>query len=245
MTTKADNDWLLVVKTPHMTGQRVKDMQWQMSGHNRFNHRTYFGAVDGDFGKASGEAAREMKFYLGYPTNDCVPTAGPVLRAYLLPKTAPGAMLLPSAYQKRKKERAENLSHYPLGRVGTLIGFPGQGTHSWTNPPNNWESDNACDIAIPVGTPVLACFTGEIGTAFGPLDSSNPRFAGLRLHLVGEKDEAYYAHLSKFRSGLAPGDTVEAGDLLGYSGSANGVAHLHWALKVGYPPTFLRNTSAV
>lgn len=124
--------------------------------------------------------------------------------------------------------------HYPLAKRGHLIGTPGQGTHSWSAPPNNWESDNALDIAIPNGTNVLAVADGVIGPQFGPLDSSNPRFAGLRLHLVTHDNEWYYAHLEKFAHNIHPGTHVKTGQTLGYSGSANGVAHLHLGQLKGY-----------
>lgn len=234
------SDWVLEVTNPLTTGQRVKDMQWLLSGHNRFGKQTYHGKIDGIFGNDTAEAARDMKFFLGYATIDVTKTAGTTLRAYLLPKESPDFHTLPAAYLVRKKERARNLISYPLAVVGTLIGMPYQGTHTL----GNWESDRACDISVPKSTLVLACFDGKIGSQFGPLDSNNPRLAGLRLHVVGEKDEAYYAHLSQFAS-FRPGDSVKAGNLIGYSGVANGVAHLHWALKLGWPPTFLSESAAL
>lgn len=240
MTTE---EWVIKVENPPVTGQRVKDLQWQLSGHNRFNYTTYRGNIDGIFGPDSGEASKKMKFYLGYPDDAVAATAGSTLRAYLLPKEADDAKILPAAYQTRKKERAAKVVSYPAARVGSLIGFPYQGTHTL----GNWESDRACDISLPVGTPMLACFSGVIGPQFGPLHSTNPRLLGLRLHIVRTdgREESYYAHLSKFAPGLSPGDQVKAGDVIGYSGVANGVAHLHWALEVGWPPTFLRDTSSV
>lgn len=112
------------------------------------------------------------------------------------------------------------------GAAYKVIGAPGQGTHSFSAGPNNWESDNAVDLRMPVGTPLYAAFDGTIGNQFGSLGSGG-RFAGLRLHLVGKGDELYYAHLSKFAPGIKPGTRVRAGQLIGYSGSANGVPHLH------------------
>ncbi len=120
---------------------------------------------------------------------------------------------------------------YPLGRRGTLVGRPGQGTHSYVTPPNNWQSDRAIDIRVPVGTRVCAVFAGRIGPRIGPLDSSNPRLAGLRLTLVGATDEIYYAHLSKLR--VQANQTVKKDQLLGYSGTANGVSHLHLGVRYG------------
>jgi len=41
--------------------------------------------------------------------------------------------------------------------------------------------------------------------------------------------------LEKFAPGIAPGARVRRGQIIGYSGSANGVAHLHEALRRGNP----------
>jgi len=130
----------------------------------------------------------------------------------------------------------------PAGRPvrgGKVIGTPYQGTHAKafnvSGGSDNWESENANDIRVPVGTPIYAVANGTIGSSFGSLGSGG-RFAGLRLHLQGAKNEWYYAHLSKFAPGLKPGVRVRAGQLLGYSGEANGVPHLHIASAQGRPP---------
>jgi murein DD-endopeptidase MepM/ murein hydrolase activator NlpD len=117
--------------------------------------------------------------------------------------------------------------------AGQIIGRPYQGTHRR----GNWESDNAVDVRLPLGTPVYAVASGTIGPQFGPLPGAagDPRLAGLRLHLVGAGTEFYYAHLSRFAPGIAPGVHVEAGQLLGYSGQAAGVPHLHFAVRDGSP----------
>jgi murein DD-endopeptidase MepM/ murein hydrolase activator NlpD len=113
---------------------------------------------------------------------------------------------------------------------GKIIGTPGQGTHTL----GNWESDNAVDVSMPEGTPLYAVANGVIGPQFGSLGEGG-RFAGLRLHLKSKGNEWYYAHLSKFAPGLKPGTRVKKGQLLGYSGSANGVAHLHLGQRAGDP----------
>lgn len=120
---------------------------------------------------------------------------------------------------------------YPLGKKGSIIGTPYSGTHTL----GNWESDNAVDIGVPVGTPVYAINSGTIGSQFGALNSNNPRMAGLRLHLQTPGNEYYYAHLSRFAPGIRPGISVTKGQLLGYSGSANGTPHLHLGEKSGNP----------
>lgn len=113
---------------------------------------------------------------------------------------------------------------------GKIIGTPYVGTHTLYG---NWESDNAFDFALPVGTPIYALAAGKIGPQIGPLAGAgaDPRLLGLRLHLVTPGNEFYYAHLSRLV--VKAGQTVKQGQLLGYSGSANGVAHLHLAAKNG------------
>lgn len=120
---------------------------------------------------------------------------------------------------------------------GKVIGTPYAGTHTL----GNWESDRALDVAVPIGTPIYAPFAGTIGSQFGSLGASaGSRFAGLRLHVVGPQNEWYGAHLSRFAPGIKPGVGVQRGQLLGYSGSAAGVAHLHEALKTGDPYWLIR-----
>lgn len=119
---------------------------------------------------------------------------------------------------------------YPLGKKGKLIGTPYSGTHTI----GNWQSDNAVDIGVPIGTPIVAVSDGVIGDRFGSLGKGG-RFAGLRLNLLGSDNNYYYAHLSRFAAGIKPGTHVKKGQILGYSGSANGVAHLHFGVENGNP----------
>jgi murein DD-endopeptidase MepM/ murein hydrolase activator NlpD len=124
---------------------------------------------------------------------------------------------------------------YPLGQSGEIIGCPfvPGSTHSAFAAPNNLASDNAVDIAVPVGTPVYAVAAGVIGPQIGPLDSTDPRMAGLRVHLNTPGVQFYYAHLSELD--VVPGQYVQAGQQIGLSGEANGAAHLHFAQDVGNP----------
>ncbi len=109
-----------------------------------------------------------------------------------------------------------------------VIGIPYQGTHApgANRAGVNWESNNAVDVGLKRGTPLYAAFSGTIGSQFGT-QPTRPN-DGMRLHLVGGADELFYAHLSSFAPGIAPGVRVKAGQLIGYSGaSENGAAHLH------------------
>lgn len=113
-----------------------------------------------------------------------------------------------------------------------VIGVPYHGTHTL----GNWESDNAIDIATPIGTPIYAAADGTIGSQIGSLGSSSSRFAGLRVHLQTQGNELYYAHLSRLT--VKAGQHVKAGQVIGYSGEANGVAHLHLGSKNGSPMVY-------
>ncbi len=116
---------------------------------------------------------------------------------------------------------------YSSMKLGKIIGTPGAGTHTL----GNWQSDNAWDIAIPVGTPIRADADGVIGNRIGYLGSPNDsgRFAGQRVNLQGRRNAYYYAHLSKIV--VKPGQRVRKGQIIGYSGEANGVAHLHFGVQ--------------
>ncbi len=126
-----------------------------------------------------------------------------------------------------------------LGTRGKVIGVPGQGTHgkafNQAGGSDNWQSENAIDISVPVGTPIYAPEAGVIDpTHYGSLGQGG-RFAGLRVNLLGS-NPLYFAHLS--RIAVKPGQRVQRGQLIGYTGSSNGVAHLHFASRGGDPRQF-------
>jgi murein DD-endopeptidase MepM/ murein hydrolase activator NlpD len=123
---------------------------------------------------------------------------------------------------------------YPLGAKGPIIGVPYQGTHTLFG---NWESDKAVDIKVPTGTPVVAPADGVIGSQIGALNSADPKLQGLRVHLDSPTDNFYFAHLS--RLAVKPGEHVRAGQVIGYSGAANGVQHLHFASQNRDPRAYV------
>jgi murein DD-endopeptidase MepM/ murein hydrolase activator NlpD len=140
-----------------------------------------------------------------------------------------------------------NLPESPV-RGGKLIGYPDQGTHApgANGLPTEWENNNAVDISVPYGTPVYAPMSGTIGNQFGAIQTGNlPAnqqnvLEGLRLHILGNQNEVYLQHLSEFAPGIQPGVNVQEGELIGYSGRANGVDHVHFALKNGNPLAWLK-----
>ena len=107
------------------------------------------------------------------------------------------------------------------GGTGTNLGGPAD--HQ-ARPLHNWQSDNAYDIGVPIGTSVYALSGGIVGSQIG-ISDTRPK-DGMRLTV---DDLYWYGHLSSLA--VRAGQTVKKGQLLGKSGaSANGVAHLH----VGY-----------
>jgi hypothetical protein len=221
-------------------GQRTKTSQWLMKGHNVFKINCYRGEVDGIAGNETVAGYKKLRFWLGFEEKYIMPEYGPVIQEYLL-----GKRKLPLAYRVRRLQRvreAQKTIYWPLAKKGQIIGVPGVGTHSWWAPPNNWQSDNAVDIAVDYGTAVLAFKTGKIGSKVGPLPDPASRFHGIRLYLdTSDGNQFYYAHLS--RAVVQPYQVVKAGQVLGYSGVANGVEHLHWASMHGNPLDLLKGLS--
>src|SRR5262249_1303480 len=102
-------------------------------------------------------------------------------------------------------------------------GLPFEGTHGKAfnirGGSDNWQSENAIDIYMPKGTPIYAPVSGTLGNT-GPLGGG--RFAGIRTNLYGDGQGFYFAHMSKLAPGIKAGAKVKKGQLIGYSGEANG-----------------------
>jgi murein DD-endopeptidase MepM/ murein hydrolase activator NlpD len=121
---------------------------------------------------------------------------------------------------------------YPLAVRGRFLGGPGVGTHSFTAPPNNWQSDNAVDLGVPVGTAMIALESGRVAKV-SPHAQDGSRFAGDGITIVGDGGNAYF-----YKHGVSSvkvGQRVHKGQKIGTSGSASGSAHLHFAVKHGNP----------
>ena len=97
------------------------------------------------------------------------------------------------------------------------------------------RTHRAMDIMAPYGTPVIASVDGTIRKLF------TSKAGGLTIYEF-DRDEAllyYYAHLDRYADGLAEGQFVKQGSVIGYvgtSGNANGTPHLHFSIEV-LPPT--------
>ncbi len=133
---------------------------------------------------------------------------------------------------------------YPLGTVGQICDKPAD--HAGRSQSNSYTDINAVDIAVPKGTPVYAVEKGTLGKV-SDKTSQGPDYKGWAINLFPEdKSNAYYyGHLSSLAPGIQTGSSVEKGQLLGYSGDANGLDHLHFACKNGDPVNLLAGATVV
>jgi murein DD-endopeptidase MepM/ murein hydrolase activator NlpD len=90
------------------------------------------------------------------------------------------------------------------------------------------HSHQGTDILAAFGTPLVACERGIV-TRIG-----SDVLGGNTFWLKGESGTYYYyAHLSRYADGLAKGQVVDAGTVLGYvgdTGNAKGTPHLHFEI---------------
>jgi murein DD-endopeptidase MepM/ murein hydrolase activator NlpD len=118
--------------------------------------------------------------------------------------------------------------------------FPLAGPAVWSN---DWHAYRSCpvphlhegqDIIAPMGTPIVAIANSTvIGKGNDP--SSSGEFVEIR---KASGMEYFYCHLSRFAPGLAAGQRVRRGQLLGYvgmTGDATG-PHLHLQVEPGGVP---------
>lgn len=112
-----------------------------------------------------------------------------------------------------------------------LIPVPGtdaKDLHSQFYDPRGGQGHEAIDIIAPRGAPVVATDDGTIVKLF----LSKP--GGITIYQFDptETYAYYYAHLDRYADGLAEGDIVRRGQVIGYVGSTGNAAtpHLHFAI---------------
>ena len=86
------------------------------------------------------------------------------------------------------------------------------------------------DIRIPNGTPVIALDDGVIAKAY---NAPSGVTAGWQVTLRSADNAWFYGHLKTIT--VRAGQRVRKGQVIGTSGSANGVPHLHIGQQVGRP----------
>ena len=102
-------------------------------------------------------------------------------------------------------------------------------TDTWGASRAGGRTHEGIDILAPIGAPVRAAADGRIVKFF-----DSERGGGTIYQFdTSERFVYYYAHLSRRAAGLAEGDVVEQGDVIGYVGvSGNApVPHLHFEIQ--------------
>ncbi len=137
-----------------------------------------------------------------------------------------------AAANKRKSDAAKTDKSGPLTTF--LSPVAGGRVSGGFNEQRSDHRHQGVDYAVPVGTPVRAPAAGTIDVAGQRSGYGNAIYINF-----GGGTTARFGHLSKFN--VKPGDTVEAGDVIGYSGGAPGAegagrstgAHLHYEVRQG------------
>lgn len=122
-------------------------------------------------------------------------------------------------------------SAQPDGLLLPVAGIqPGQLTDTFNQTRDGTRRHEALDIMATRGTPVLAAADGRIVKLF----TSVP--GGLTIYEFDPTGTYayYYAHLDRYAAGLAEGNALHRGDVIGYVGSTGNASedapHLHFAI---------------
>lgn len=123
----------------------------------------------------------------------------------------------------------------PRERLGARLIIPVQGVvrrdlaDTWGHARSEGRAHEGIDILAPQGTPVLAVADGRIVRFF---DSER---GGVTIYQFDRTDRFvyYYAHLSARAAGLAEGDQVRQGRVIGYVGMTGNapIPHLHFEIQ--------------
>lgn len=157
-----------------------------------------------------------------------VPAPAPAVEARSADAIGPApAAVAPEALEESA------LAAYPGGLLIPVQGIAAEHLrNTFEEARGSGRSHEAIDIAAPTGTPVLAVDDGPLVKLF---DSAR---GGLTVYQFDRHGRFayYYAHLDSYAAGLAEGQPLRRGELIGYvgaSGNADPLApHLHFAVFV-------------
>lgn len=122
----------------------------------------------------------------------------------------------------------------PVSTTGLVCPVDGAVSFSdtWGAPRSGGRTHKGVDMSASLGTPLVAMETGRIYRL------ANSTLGGLSVYLRGNSgDIYYYAHMDSWADGLAGGQQVSAGDVLGTVGttgnSPSWLPHLHLGWQPG------------
>jgi peptidoglycan LD-endopeptidase LytH len=144
--------------------------------------------------------------------------------AALLIMTNPSAQPAPSGTAHAQEV------HAPRTLILPVFGMsPEQLDDNWGDPRSEGRAHAGIDIMAPRGVAVLAAVDGRIVKFF---DSAR---GGTTIYQFDEAERFvyYYAHLSGRARGLAEGQDVRRGDVIGYVGASGNATtpHLHFEIQ--------------
>jgi murein DD-endopeptidase MepM/ murein hydrolase activator NlpD len=123
----------------------------------------------------------------------------------------------------------------PVGPGGLQIPVAGvdagQLVDTYTQTRSEGRLHAAIDIMAPAGTPVLAAVDGPVAKLFDSVQG------GITLYQFDRAAQRvyYYAHLQAYAPGIAEGQQLRRGQLLGYVGSSGNASpdgpHLHFSVS--------------
>jgi murein DD-endopeptidase MepM/ murein hydrolase activator NlpD len=119
----------------------------------------------------------------------------------------------------------------PSGLVIPVAGVqPAQLVDTYTQSRSAGRLHEAIDIMAPAGTPVLAAVDGPVAKLF------TSKLGGLTIYQFDPDGRRvyYYAHLQGYAPGLAEGQALRQGEVIGYVGSTGDASptapHLHFTI---------------
>lgn len=135
--------------------------------------------------------------------------------------------------------RSQSPSSLPVGASGYLLPVanvgPDQLVDTFTQSRSGGRVHDAIDIMAPRGTPVFAAVGGTVEKLF------TSKLGGLTVYVRSpdRRTITYYAHLDAYAPGLAEGQQLRQGQILGTVGSTGNAApsapHLHFAIMQTEP----------
>ena len=97
----------------------------------------------------------------------------------------------------------------------------------------NWRNHNGTDFAAPTGTPIMASSDGRVSFVGSQRGYGNTVILQHR-----DNYSTLYAHLNGFARGLANGQRVRQGQIIGYVGMTGWATgpHLHYEIRINNVP---------
>ncbi len=135
------------------------------------------------------------------------------------------------------RTRTDNPQLATRNLIIPVQGIPATALHdNYDQARGSGRTHHALDIMAPRGTPVIAAVDGTVRKLF------NSRAGGLTIYQFDRPEERvyYYAHLDRYADGIAEGQFVAQGSVIGYVGTTGNAPpdapHLHFSIEV-LPPT--------